>query len=216
MGGEPSETEVLLARAEAGDSAAWGALLTTHQDRLTRLVAFRMDQRLSGRLDPADVVQEAFVEAAEHRGDYFRTPSASLFLWIRGVVINKLLELHRHHIGTRMRDAKRERRLEPAPLMSPADTSAALFAQLTAGLTRPSVAAVRDEIRMRLADALDQIDPTDREILALRHFEQLTNREAAQLLSIHEPAAAKRYLRALGRLRVILSEMPGGLAELRQ
>src|SRR3954452_15344461 len=134
MTGESPETEVLLARAAAGDSAAWGALLTTDQDRLTRMVAFGMNPLLWGRLDPADVVQEAFVEAAEHREDYFRTPSVSLFLWLRAVVIHKLLELHRHHLGTRMRDAKRERRLDPGAPTSAAETSAALCAQLTGGL----------------------------------------------------------------------------------
>jgi RNA polymerase sigma-70 factor (ECF subfamily) len=216
MAGEPSAaTEMLLSRAATGDSAAWGTLLTIHQQPLARMVAFRMDPRLRGRLDADDIVQEAFVEASEHRGDYFRTPSVSLLLWLRGVVIHKLLELHRHHLGTQMRDAKQERPLDAAPRSSPDETSAALCAQLTAGLTRPSVAAVRGEIRQRLAEALDQIDPMDREVLALRHFEQLSNLEAAQLLGIQERAAAKRYLRALERLKRILSDMPGGLTEVR-
>jgi RNA polymerase sigma-70 factor (ECF subfamily) len=218
MAGEPSETEALLGRAGSGDSAAWGVLLTTHQLRLARMVAFRMDPRLRGRLDADDIVQEAFVEASEHRDDYFRTPSSSsssLFLWLRGVVLNKLLELHRHHLGTRMRDAKRDRPVDGVPRSSPGETSAALCAQLTAGLTRPSIAAVRGEVRLRLAEALKQMDPMDCEVLALRHFEQLSNIEAAQLLGIQERAAAKRYLRALERLRQILSEMPGGLTEMR-
>jgi RNA polymerase sigma-70 factor (ECF subfamily) len=215
MPGDRSETEGLLARAAAGDSAAWGALLSTHQQRLARMVSFRMDPRLRGRLDADDVVQEAFVEASEHRGEYFRTASASLFLWLRGVVIHKLLELHRHHLGTRMRDAKRDRPVDAAPRTGSHDTSAALCAQLTAGLTRPSVAAARGEVKARLTNALNQMDPTDREVLALRHFEQLSNPEAAQLLGIQERAAAKRYLRALQRLKEILSQMPGGLTELR-
>src|SRR6185369_16469033 len=101
MAGEPADTDVLLARAAAGDSAAWGELLTTHQPRLARMIMFRMDPRLRGRLDADDVVQEAFVEASEHRDDYFRMPSVALFLWLRGVVLHKLLELHRHHLGTR-------------------------------------------------------------------------------------------------------------------
>src|SRR4051812_25315909 len=126
------ETEVLLARAAAGDSAAWGALLATHEPRLARMVEFRMDPRLRGRLDAADVVQEAFVEASEHRGDYFRPPSAPLILWLRGVVAHKLLELHRHHLGTRMRDAKRDLSLA-GPFNSPDETSAAVCAHLTAG-----------------------------------------------------------------------------------
>src|SRR5215510_6544203 len=108
MADEPLEMEPLLARAAAGDGAAWGALLTAHQERLVRMVAFRMDPRLRGRVDAADIVQDAFVEASAHREDYFRAPAAPIFLWLRGVVSNKLLEVHRHHLGTRMRDAKRE------------------------------------------------------------------------------------------------------------
>jgi RNA polymerase sigma-70 factor, ECF subfamily len=176
------------------------------------MVAFRMDPRLRGRVDPADVVQDAFAEASAHRADYFRLTDTPLFVWLRGVVSNKLLEVHRHHLGTGRRDAKREQ-----PLDAPhgPDTSAALCAHMTAGLTRPSVAAARGEVRTRLAAALDAMDPTDREVLALRHFEQLSSAEAAQVLGIQERAAAKRYLRALERLRGILSEMPGGLTELR-
>jgi RNA polymerase sigma-70 factor (ECF subfamily) len=216
MGDETPETAGLLSRAALGDRGAWGELLSMHQERLGRMVAFRMDPRLRGRIDAADVVQDAFVEASAHREEYFRarSPSTPLFLWLRGVVGNKLLEVHRHHLGTRMRDAKREVALEGAGRRME-DTSAALCAQLTAGLTRPSVAAVRGEVRIRLAEALDSMDPTDREVLALRHFEQLSNAEAAAVLGIQERAAAKRYLRALERLKEILSEMPGGLSEMR-
>ena len=213
MTDEPPKTELLLARAEDGDGAAWGALLTAEQDRLVRMVAFRMDPRLRGRIDAADVVQEAFVAASANREIYFRERTVPLFLWLRGVVTNKLLELHRHHLGTHMRDAKRELSLE-AQCRWDATTSA-LCMHLTGHLTSPSRVAVRDEIKMRLAEALDAMDSTDREVLAMRHFEQLTNAEAAQVLGIQERAAAKRYLRALERLRNILSELPGGLTEVR-
>ena len=213
MRDEPPTTELLLAHAAAGDVAAWGALLTAHQERLARMVAFRMDTRLRGRIDAADVVQDAFVEASAHREDYFRAPTTPLFLWLRGVVSNKLLEVHRHHLGTHMRDAKRELPLGGPPMGG--DTSAALCAHLTGHLTSPSLAAARGEIRMRLAEGLDRMDPTDREVLTLRHFEQLTNAEAAQVVGIQERAAAKRYLRALERLKKILSDLPGGLTELR-
>ena len=205
--------EEMLDRAAVGDGAAWGALLTAHQERLVRMVAFRMDPCLRGRIDAADVVQDAFVAASAHREDYFRAATVPLFLWLRGVVSNKLLELHRHHLGAHMRDAKRERALE-APRARD-DTTAALCAQLAGHLTSPSVAAGRDEIKTRLADALDKMDATDREVLTLRHFEQLSNAEAAQVVGIQERAAAKRYLRALERLKVILSELPGGLSEVR-
>jgi RNA polymerase sigma-70 factor (ECF subfamily) len=206
-------TEPLLARAAAGDRPAWGALLTAHQERLTRIVTFRMDPRLRGRVDAADIVQEAFVEASAHQDVYFRSPTTPLFLWLRGVVRNKLLEIHRHHLGTRMRDATRERSLDSR--CTPDNSSAALCAFLTAGLTRPSVAAVREEVKAQLTEALDKMDATEREVLTLRHFEQLTNAEAAQVVGIQERAAAKRYLRALERLKNILSELPGGLSGLR-
>ena len=211
---EPAETEALLVRAASGDGAAWGRLLTAHEARLARMVAFRMDPRLRGRVDAGDVVQDAFAEASEHREVYFLTPEVPLFLWLRGVVGNKLLEAHRYHLGTRMRDAKRETPLD-GPRRPEATTSAALYEHLTAGLTRPSVAAAREEAGARLAQALEEMDATDREVLALRHFEQLSNAEAGQVLGIQERAAAKRYLRALQRLKSILAEMPGGLTEVR-
>ncbi len=203
----------LIALAAAGDGAAWGALLTAHQERLTKMVAFRMDSRLSGRIDAADVVQDAFVEASAHRNAYFRAPMGPLYLWLRGVVSNKLLELHRHHLSIQMRDAKREQQMAmPSDVH---ETTAALCWHLAGNLTSPSVAAARLEISARLAEALEAMDPTDRELLAMRHFEQLTSAEAANLLGIQERTAAKRYLRALKKLKDILSEMPGGLTELR-
>jgi RNA polymerase sigma-70 factor, ECF subfamily len=211
MTDEPTN-DLLHVRAAAGDDSAWGALLCAYQDRLVRMVAFRMDPRLRGRIDAVDVVQDAFVEASAHRNSYFRSPTAPLFLWLRGVVRNKLLEVHRHHLGTRMRDATREL---PLRAWQGTDDTTALCAHLIGRLTSPSVAAVRDETRMRLAEALDKMDPTDREVLTLRHFEQLSNAEAAEVVGIQERAVAKRYLRALERLRIILSELPGGLSELR-
>src|SRR3954468_19313924 len=105
MPNPPSEADQLLARAAAGDAQAWGALLTEHDERLRRMVAFRIDRRLQGRIDAADVGQEAYAEAAAHREDYFRQRTVPVFLWLRGIVINKLLELHRHHLGTHMRNA---------------------------------------------------------------------------------------------------------------
>src|SRR5689334_6683177 len=102
------DTEALLARAASGDTLAWGAVIHAHEQRLTRMVAFRMDPRLNGRIDPADVMQDAFVEASAHRADYFRIAHIPLFLWLRGIVSNKLLEVHRQHLKARMRDAKRE------------------------------------------------------------------------------------------------------------
>ena len=206
----------LLDRAARGDADAWGALLAWQQERLRRVAEFRLDPRLRGRVDAADVVQEAFAAATARRAEFFGQSTQPLFLWLRWMLGNTLLELHRHHLGARMRDARREQPPGAGPGADGDDhTRAALVAQLTAGATGPATAAGRAEVKARLEEALGRMDPADREVVALRHYEQLTSAEAAQVLGIQERAAAKRYLRALERLREILSDMPGGLTGLR-
>lgn len=209
------ESDALLARAAGGDARAWGTLLTGHEDRLKRMVACRLDPRLRGRVDASDVVQEAYLEAADHRERYFGqcAPPVSVFLWLRGIVSNKLLELHRHHLGTNMRDAARE--VGHVRRGAPDATSVALVDQLSGHGAGPRTLAARSEVKGRLRKVLDSMDAIDREVLVLRHFEQLTNGEAAVALGIEERAAAKRYVRALQRLKEVLAEMPGGLTELR-
>jgi RNA polymerase sigma-70 factor (ECF subfamily) len=176
------------------------------------MIALRLDQRLQGRIDASDVIQEAFLEASTRLEDYLRQPTMPFFLWLRFLTGQKLLELHRHHLGAQMRDAGREVSLYRGSL--PETSSAALAAQLLGHDTRASEAAVRAERKVRLQEALNTLDPMDREVLALRHFEQLTTPEVAQVLGIKEAAASKRYLRALKRLKEILSSMPGGMQEL--
>jgi RNA polymerase sigma-70 factor (ECF subfamily) len=207
----------LLARASGGDKDAWGALLALHQERLVPMIGFRLDPRLRRRIDAADVMQEVFIAATARRAEFFGQSTQPLFLWLRWMVGNTLLELHRHHLGVQMRDARREASSARAGSKDSADgnTRAALIAQLTAGVTGPATAAARADLKARLNEAMDRMDAIDREMLALRHFEQLTTSEAAQVLGIQEDAAAKRYMRALVRLREMLADMPGGLTELR-
>jgi RNA polymerase sigma-70 factor (ECF subfamily) len=176
------------------------------------MIALRLDQRLQGRIDASDVIQEAYLEAATRLEDYLRQPTMPFFLWLRFLTGQKLTELHRHHLGAQMRDAGREVSLYRGSL--PETSSAALAAQLLGRDTRPSEAAVRAERKLRLQEALNTLDPMDREVLALRHFEQLTTPEVAQVLGVKEAAASKRYLRALKRLKEVLSSMPGGMREL--
>src|SRR5262249_31938150 len=159
----------------------------------------------------SDVLQEVFLEATEHRAEYLRQPELAFFLWLRGITANKLLEQHRRHLGTQMRDAGREVSLYQGTL--PEASSAALAAQLLGHATGPSEAAVRAERKIRLQEALNSMDPLDREVLALRHFEQLTPAQTAQVLGVKEKAAGMRYLRALKRLKEILTSLPGGPME---
>jgi RNA polymerase sigma-70 factor (ECF subfamily) len=207
-----SETNEFLRLAAEGDSQQWGALLTQHNERLRRMVALRLDHRLQGRLDAADVLQEAYLEAWSRLGEYVRKPAMPFFLWLRFLVGQKLVTLHRHHLGREMRDAGREVSLYRGAL--PEASSVALAAQLLGDDTRPSEAAQRIELKIRLQEALDQMDPVDREVIALRHFEQLSRAETAEVLEMRESAVSKRYVRALERLKDILSSMPGDVGEI--
>jgi RNA polymerase sigma-70 factor (ECF subfamily) len=208
--GDSGATEGLLAAAGGGNTAAWGQLLNRHRDRLRRMLALRLDDRLRGRVDASDVLQETFIEASQRLPDYLARPDLPFYLWLRFLAGQRLLITHRRHLGTRQRDAGRE---VPLDRGMPEASSAALAARLLGREGRPSEAVVREEIRLRLQDALNVMDPLDREVLALRHFEQLSNAETARVLGVREAAASKRYIRALDRLRDILTTAPGGSAE---
>jgi RNA polymerase sigma-70 factor (ECF subfamily) len=206
---EPAESGVLLERARGGDAAALNELFARHRERLRRMVLLRLDLRLQGRIDASDVLQEALLEATRQVQEYLRDPKYPLFLWLRLLVGERLTKLHRQHLGAQMRDAGLEVSLYRGAL--PAASSMALAAHLLGRATPPAEAAIRAERVLRVQEALNALDPLDREILALRHFEQLTRAEAARVLGIEEAAAAKRYVRALKRLKGVLAGMPGGL-----
>jgi RNA polymerase sigma-70 factor (ECF subfamily) len=209
MENNSSDTVNLLERARAGDQAAVAEIFAGHRDRLRRMVEMRLDRRLQARIDASDVIQDAYLEVATRLQDYLRQPTLPLFLWLRLVVGERLTTLHRQHLGTQMRDAGREVSLYHGAL--PMASSAALAAQLVGKHTSPTEAAIRAERILRLQEALNTLDPIDREILSLRNFEQLSRAETAQVLGIEESAAAKRYIRALKRLKATLADLPGGL-----
>ena len=176
------------------------------------MVALRLDRRLQGRIDPSDVIQEAYLDAARRLPEYLGEPAPMpLFLWLRYLTAQALQTLHRRHLGAQARDAGREISIDGGRV--PQATSAALAAQLLGHDTRASEAAIRAERKLRLEQALNSMDPIDREVLALRHFEQLSNAECARLLTLSESAATKRYIRALRRLKEILTGLPGGESE---
>jgi RNA polymerase sigma-70 factor (ECF subfamily) len=176
------------------------------------MVALRLDHRLHGRVDASDVIQETYLEAWNRLPEYLREPAMPFYLWLRFLTCQKVMALHRHHLGREMRDAGREVSLYRGAL--PEASSAALVAQLLGQDTRPSEAAVRIELKIRLQQALNQMDALDREVIALRHFEQLSRSETAELLGMRESAVSKRYIRALQRLKQILASFPGGLGEI--
>lgn len=204
---EPSEPDDLLRRAAGGDSEALGKLWNGQEKRLRRMVRLRLDRRLQARVDASDVLQETFIEAAERLAEYLRDPRMPFALWLRFLTGQKLTAMHRRHLGTEARDAAREVSLFHGAL--PEASSACLAAQLIGKVTAPLEAAIRAEMKARVQDALNSMDPMDREVLALRHFEQLSNHETAEVLGISTSGASSRYLRALKRLKEILGQVPG-------
>jgi RNA polymerase sigma-70 factor (ECF subfamily) len=194
-------------RAAAGDEEALRTLFTAHRDRLKRMVHLRLSRRLAGRVDDSDVLQEAFVEVARKLPEYAQDPKLPLFLWLRHLTALKLAEVHRRHLGTQLRDADREVTLHRGGL--PLADSVSLAAQLLGTLTTPSQAAVKAETRLLVQEALNGMDPIDREVLALKHFEQLSTTEIAEVLGLSKAGAGSRYLRAIKRLRSILKQIPG-------
>src|SRR5262245_50592509 len=181
MAENSSETNRLLRRAADGDREGWGELLLHHQGRLLRLIALRLNFRLQGRIDPADVLQEVLLEASRRLPEYLAQPKAPFYLWLRSIAGHKLLQLHRFHLTSGRRAAAREVSLHGG---LPEASSAALAAQLLGQGPSPSEAAERAELQTQIQQAVESLDALDREVLTLRHFEQLSTAEIAAVLNI--------------------------------
>jgi RNA polymerase sigma-70 factor (ECF subfamily) len=209
MSADSRSNDELLDAARDGDEGALAVLVERHRERLERMVRLRIDRRLQGRVDPADVVQEAYLTVRGKFAQYMADPHLSFFLWLRLEVGQKLLEVHRFHLKTQMRDAGQEVSLHRGAL--PQVTSLSLAEHLLGKLTSASHAAMRAELRLRVQEALNGMATHDREVLVLRHFEELTIAEAAQVLGIKPSTAGNRYVRALKRLKDVFTGMPGGI-----
>jgi RNA polymerase sigma-70 factor (ECF subfamily) len=210
MTSNPGSSDDLLRRAGVGDPHALAELFARYRGRLRRMVRLRLDRRLQGRVDPSDVLQEAQLEIHRRAAEYAADPRVPPFLWLRLITGQRLMALHRRHLGARMRSAGQEIALHRGPM--PQATSASLAEMLLGRLTSPTQEAQRAEVRLLLQEALNGMDPLDREVLTLRHFEELSNAEVAQVLGLSKTAASNRYIRALERLREILAGIPGLLA----
>ncbi len=208
MTSETPDTELLLKQAHSGDADAVEALFGRYRARLRRMVQLRLSPALRGRVDASDVIQESYLEAVRRLADYLKNPSMPFFIWLRFLVQQQLIDMHRHHADVQGRDPRREVALYDGRI--PEASTEMLASQLLGHFTTPTEALARAEMQMRLQQGLDALEPQEREILALRHFEQLSSSEAARELGISEAAAAKRYLRALKRLKGILINLGFG------
>lgn len=195
----------LESRARLGDESALAPLFETFRPRLVRMVALRIDPSLRRRVDPGDVVQEAWLEVARRFPRWVDETALPFHVWLRLVTGQTLAHVHRRHLAAHMRDALREAPPPESRLCISAASAADVF---VASATTPTQALLREEVRARVLAALEELDAVDREIVALRHFEGLSNEEAAAELAIEPAAASKRFTRALLRLKPAL----GGLA----
>jgi len=202
----PTPDEVLLESAKAGDSGSLAMLFERHRGRLERIARLRLDRRLQRRVDAADVVRETYLAARKNFAAQFVPSNMSFFVWLRTELGEKLTDAHRLHLGSELRDTGTEISLHQGA--SPQVTSVSLAEQLLGRLTNPSHAAMRVELKMRVQEAINSLDPQDRDMLALRHFEELSNSEAAEVLGIRASAACTRYVRALKRLKDVIGELP--------
>jgi RNA polymerase sigma-70 factor (ECF subfamily) len=204
---DPGHTTELLRRYREGDPQALAELFAGHRERLRRMVRLRLDRRLLGQVDPSEVLRGVYLELGKQAAEYAANPAVPFYLWLRQLAGQRLVALHRQHLGARAAEAGQEVSLYRGAL--PRADSASLAAQLLGRLTAGSQSAVRAQMQIRLQEALNSMDALDREILVLRHFEELGNGETAAVLGISKSAASDGYVRALKRLKDILAGLPG-------
>ncbi len=199
----PADEQALVLRLREGDPDALGELFSLHRERIWRMIRFRMDRRLAARIDADDVLQESFLAARSRIDNFLAEPGGSFFVWLRMIALQTLFDQHRHHIGAEMRNAGRDVQLGDRP--DSANTSLCLAARLAGTITSPSEAVAGLEMMQRLEQAIRTMADLDQEIIAMRHFEDLTNIESAEALGISPTAASNRYVRAIMRLKEILT-----------
>jgi RNA polymerase sigma-70 factor, ECF subfamily len=200
MGQHQPDTEDLVDRAARGDDCARQALLIRYYERLIRMATVRLDRRLAPRVDPDDVVQEALLEASQDLSDYLRDRPLPFHAWLRQYVGQRISKLHRHHLGAQRRSVRRE---EAGDWHLPEESTVLLAERLLDRQSSPSRRIQREELRQRIQAALARLGERDREVVVLRHLEQLSTAETAEVLGITEAAVKKRHLRALERLRAL-------------
>jgi RNA polymerase sigma-70 factor (ECF subfamily) len=202
---DADETRVLLERIAAEDAGAVERLWESYRPALRRMIDLRLDRVLARRVDASDVVQDVLIRASQRLGEYLRNPVLPFDVWIRQIARDAMIDEHRRHRDAARRSLDRE---QPIGAAFGDRSSLDLAAQLRDPELTPAAAALREELQRRFHAALLKLDDDDREIVLLRHFEQLSNSEAARTLGLSDAAAGMRHLRALRRLRALLGEAP--------
>lgn len=199
-------TAELLVNVRGGESLAVEQLMDRHRNSLRRMIQLRLDQRLMQRMDVSDVIQDVLMEANRRLTDYLANPVIPFHLWIRQIAKDRIIDAHRRHRVSAKRSIDRE---QPQTGKGPPDQSTMELAnQFRDQALTPAAAATQRELAEQIESAVQLLRENDREIILMRHYEQLNNQEIAQSLGLTEPAASMRYLRALKRLREVIEGLP--------
>ena len=201
---QPVDEDAAVVRMRAGNADALAEVFSKYRERLRRIVQFRVDYRLAGRISESDVLQETFIAAAKRLDHFSEHSELPAFLWLRLLANQELANLHRQHLGAAKRDARKEVSIDKG--YDSAQTSMALAAQLVGQLTAASAIVERAEQIQKLESVLNEMEPMDREVVALRHFEELSNIDTAHVLKIEPAAASKRYIRAMAKLAELMAK----------
>jgi RNA polymerase sigma-70 factor (ECF subfamily) len=196
------DTQNLLDHAKQGEAGAVDRLLEVHREPLRRMIGLRLDPALAGRVDASDIVQDVMLEVSQRLTDYLRNPIMPFHLWVRHIAKDHMIDAHRRHRQAQRRSLDREQPIVPNAFAD--QSSLELAAQFIDQDMTPATAAVRHELQKRMADAVAKLEESDREIVLMRHYEQLSNQEVATSLGVSEAAASMRHLRAVRRLRAAL------------
>ena len=196
-------------RIRNGDENAMAEAFEIYRERLRRIIATRLDRNLKGRVDPSDVLQEAFIDMAKRLPNFSkRTEPMTVFVWMRLVATESIINTHRRHLAVEKRDARREQRLR---VRQQSATSVCLAENMLAHYSSAGNKVLRGELKKLLMATLHSMDPVDQEIIVMRNFEDLTNVEAAEALGLSQNGASSRYVRAMARLHAELKSIPGFL-----
>jgi RNA polymerase sigma-70 factor (ECF subfamily) len=204
MASDSLDTRELLDLARGGDRNAVERLLEQHRASLRRMIDLRLDPALAGRLDASDIVQEVMLEASRRLGQYLDKPIMPFQIWLRHLAKDHIIDAHRRHRKAQRRSLDREQPIVPAAFAD--RSSIELAAQFLDREATPASAALRQELARRLAQAVATLEDDDRDIILMRHYEQLSNQEVAAMLGLSEAAASMRYLRAVRKLKGLLGE----------
>ncbi len=200
----PDQIKPLLNQAKGGDESAVNALMDQHRNSLRQLIRMRLDQKIQRRIDVSDVVQDVLVEANRRLQRYLSDPIMPFHLWLRQIAKDRIIDAHRRHRVSAKRSVDREQQL--APPRGYDQSSVHLASLLGDDQLTPAAAAVQQELAQRVEEAIAQLEERDCEIIVMRHYEHLSNQEIGEVLNLTEPAASMRYLRAIRRLKKLMTE----------